>query len=60
MKMYERVNMGKCVGSIVIATHGVLVLLTCWCVCWLALVSCPGSMCGLMCKGTVTTLVEMS
>jgi len=52
--------MGKCVGSIVIATHGVLVLLTCWCVCWLALVSCPGSMCGLMCKGTVTTLVEMS
>jgi len=31
-----------CIGSIVIAMNVALELLTYWCVCWLALVSCPG------------------
>jgi len=35
VKMYEKVNMGMCVGSIVLAMYGALVLLTYWSVCWL-------------------------
>jgi hypothetical protein len=52
--------MGMCIGSIVIAMNGALVLLTYWYVCWLSLMSCPGSLCGLLCNGTVTITSEMS
>jgi len=41
-----------CVGSIVITMNGALVLLTYWYVCWLALMSCPGSLCRLLYNGT--------
>ena len=50
--------MGMCIDSIGIAMNGALVLLTFWYVCWLALMSCPGSLCGLLCNGTVTTTSE--
>ena len=52
--------MGMCLGLIVNAMNGALVLLTYWYVCWLALMTCPGSLCGLLCNGTVTITSEMS
>jgi len=52
--------MGMCIGSIVIAMNSALVLLTYWYVCWLELMSCPGSLCGLLCNSTVTITSEMS
>jgi hypothetical protein len=51
--------MGMCIGSIVIDMNGALVLLTYWYVCWLALMSCQGSLCGLLCNGTVTVTSQM-
>ena len=52
--------MGMCIGSTVIAMNGALVLLTYWYVGWLALMSCRGSLCGLLCNRTVTVTSKMS